>query len=105
MGLLLLNNTSSSYTSISLSYNADLWHQGTAAKQLNFGYLVESTATALPTTGLTAVSNLGSGSFAVGSAVQSTDGSAPAATNTVNPGTVSLGTTWAPNTYLWLRGP
>ncbi len=100
VGLLLFNNTSTTYNQINLLYSAELWHQGTAAKTLNFGYLVSSTDVALPTAGLTAVSALNSGGFTTGT-VQSTDASSPVATNSISDPTQSI-SNWAPGTYLWL---
>ncbi len=100
VGVLLFNNTSTTFNQISLSYSAELWHQNTGAKTLNFGYSIGSSAVTLPTSGLTAVSALNSGSFTTGSAT-TTDLLAPVATNSVSDSAQSI-SNWAPGTYLWL---
>ena len=101
IGIVLYNNTQTTFNQITLSYNAELWHQG-AAKTLNFGYAFQSTLAAMPTAGLITNLNsqLGSGSFTTGAA-GSTDATTPLAVNAINPGALTI-QNWAPNTYLWL---
>ena len=102
VGMLLYNNSSSTtYNQLNISYLAELWHQGSAAKTLNFGYTITSADEALPTTGLTAVAALISPSFGTGT-VQATDASAPSTSMTVTDSTLNLSTGWSAGQYLWL---
>jgi autotransporter-associated beta strand protein len=100
VGLLLQNNTGGTLDQITLSYSAEWWRQSTTAKSLNFGYEVESSPAALPTSGLTPISLLNSGSFATGTATGA-DQAQPYNTIAVNPGALSI-SNWTAGSYLWL---
>jgi uncharacterized protein len=86
-GVLLYNNTSTSYTQFSLAYVAQLWRNNTTAKGLSFGYAISNTDSAIPTSGLTTVNSvsLASGSFAaLGSGSTSIEQTAPSATQNIS---------------------
>jgi hypothetical protein len=101
VGVLLYNNTATTFTQFSLSYAAQLWHNAANARSLVFGYGVYTSDTALPTSGLTTVSSLGSGNFTTGTATN-TELTSPIATNSVMASHLALSTAWAPGDYIWL---
>jgi hypothetical protein len=104
MGVELINNTSNPLDYLTLSYTGEEWQDGTAAisKALDFGYLVQATPGALPTSGLTADSALtftSPISTGVGTALDGTLGANQQSFSNVP---ISLATPWGVGEALWL---
>jgi hypothetical protein len=101
-GVKFVNQTTTTFSMIDLSYTGELWRQQARAQTLAFGYLVDLTATNLLSTNVTAwVDSLGV-SFPINpGGLLPLDGTQPS--NQVSRAAANLAIgSWPPGTALWL---
>jgi hypothetical protein len=110
-GLKLVNTTGSTINQITFAFTGELWHQQTAANNLNYGYYVDSnTSDTLPTLTSSSVPTTGPGtqvgdvSFATGTkSGTGTNSTGPLATEAGGATNLSLSATpWTNGSALWL---
>ncbi len=105
-GVKLVNTSTNTMNAISVSFIGELWHNGTTARTMSFGYTIDSTAnnfvlTAQSISNSTLVPALAF-SFPTAKAVTTIDGTQ--ATNQVDLATnnLALSSPWQPGAALWL---
>ena len=106
-GLKLINNSGTNLNYVNLSFLGELWHWGTSARTMSFGYSLDDTATnfvlnSASISNATLVSSLNISFPTSPTTVMTLDGTNP--TNQVNLAVtnLALASTWQPGAALWL---
>ena len=104
--LKLVNGTAIPLNYVDLSFVGELWHQGTGARTLSFGYVMDPTAssftlTSESITNAVAVPDLDF-SFPTAVAVAAVDGTSAAYQTNLSVANLPLSAPWQPGTALWL---
>jgi len=106
--LKLINTSSNALNYVSLGFIGELWHNGTTARTMSFGYALDSTADtfalsaqSITNAGTVLVSNL-CFSFPTAGTVTTVDGTQPANQQAISTNGLALASPWTPNSALWL---
>ncbi|HEX3717974.1 MAG TPA: immunoglobulin domain-containing protein [Verrucomicrobiae bacterium] len=104
--LKLINETSNSITNVAISFTGELWHNGTGARVMSFGYSEDATATnflltAESITNSVLVSNLAF-SFPTAPLVTMVDGTQPSNQIALATNNMGLAAPWTPGGAIWL---
>ncbi len=107
-GLKLINTSTNALTYVNIGFIGELWHNGTTARTMSFGYALDPTADtfdlsaeSITNAGTVLVSNLFF-SFPTAGVVTKVDGTQPANQQVLGTNNLALATPWLPNTALWL---
>jgi hypothetical protein len=104
--LKLINNSGVALNYVDISFIGELWHQGTGARTMSFGYTLDSTATNFVLTSesignATLVGDLAF-SFPTAASVSAVDGTSPAYQTALGTNNLQLVSPWQPSAALWL---
>jgi hypothetical protein len=105
-GLKLINTSTNTLNAISLSFIGELWHNGTTARTMSFGYTIDSTAStfvlsAQSISNSTLVPGL-TFSFPTAASVTTVDGTQSSNQVDLATNDLALSSPWQPNAALWL---
>jgi hypothetical protein len=104
--LKLVNTSGSNLNYVDVSFLGELWHNGTSARTMTFGYTLDNTATSFDLTA-ESISNAVvvpdlTFSWPIAAAVTTVDGTQPANQTNLVVTNLALATPWQPNAALWL---
>lgn len=104
--LKLVNTSSQTLNYISLNFLGELWHNGTSARTMSFGYSIDPTATSFTLTSESISNSVYvpslAFSFPTAPVVTTVDGTQPANQKNLSAGNVQLTSPWTPGGALWL---
>jgi hypothetical protein len=104
-GLKLVNNSTNTLNAISLSFIGELWHNGTTARTMSFGYTVDAANTLVLTAETISNTTLVPGlafSFPTAKSVTTVDGTQSSNQVDLVTNDLALSSPWLPGTSLWL---
>ncbi len=102
----LINTSGHNLNYISLGFLGELWHNGTTARTMSFGYTNDPTANSFTLTSESISNSVYvpslAFSFPTAAAVTTVDGTQPANQQNLSASNVALTSPWTPNGALWL---